>query len=510
MTLKLRQFFLLLTLLFSLNQPALSAPVHTVLRIGLPADPDILDPALSGSFIGRVVFAGMCDKLFDYNASLKIIPQLATSYVYTNPTHLVLKLRPGVLFQDGEHFNAQAVKFTLDRDLSMKGSLRRGQINDIASIKTIGPLTVELILKAPDSSMLAQLAGRPGIMIAPAAAAKEGRNFGLHPVCAGPFRFVKRIPEQKIVLKRFKRYWDAKAIHFNKVEYYPIVNPSVMLANLQAGRLDIVTGVDPTDVGTVERDSKLRILLDTSLGYSGITFNVANGPESKTAIGQHARLRQAFNLAIDRAALIHVVEDGYAVPVAQANPPSSRFFIKSIVPPLRNIKAAIALVKSTGVPTPIPVSLLVPNSPALLQMAQVIQAMVKPAGFDVKIRAMEFASSLAAAQDGDFQAYLDGWSGRADADGNMYSFLHSGEGFNYGKYDNPKINRFLDLARTVESVAGRKSIYAKIWKIEAQDMPIIYLFSPNNIVALNRDINGFVLNPDGIIRLQGMFASKTK
>ena len=491
--------------LMGLAAPALAASSpQRVLRIGLQEDPDILDPTLSGSYVGRIVFAGMCDKLFDYDTSLNIVPQLATGYTFKDPTHLVLHLRAGVLFQDGEKFDAAAVKYTLTRDLTMKRSLRRGQINDIQSINVIDPLTVELVLKAPDSAMLAQLAGRPGIMLAPKVAEKEGADFGQHPVCAGPFRFVQRIPEQKIVLERFKRYWNAKAIHFDKVEYIPIVNSAVRLDNLEAGRLDLVQYIVPTDVAAVKRDPKLRIAMDTSLAYDGITFNVGNGPKSKFAIGAHPRLRRAFDLAIDRQALISVVYNGLYTPVAQANPPSSRFHVPSVVPPKRDIKAALALVAASGVKPPIPVSLLVPNSPDMLQAAQVIQAMVQPAGFDVKIRAMEFASSLAAARSGDFQAFLIAWSGRADADGNMYSFLHGGEGLNYGHYDNPKVDALLDQAREADSVDARKAIYVKVWAIEHQDMPILYLWSPDNIVGLKKTLLGFRQVPDGIIRLQGM------
>jgi peptide/nickel transport system substrate-binding protein len=495
--------------LTGLAAPALAASApHRVLRIGLQEDPDILDPTLSGSYVGRIVFAGMCDKLFDYDTSLHIVPQLATGYTYKDPTHLILHLRSGVLFQDGEKLDAQAVKYTLTRDLTMKRSLRRGQINDIQSIKVIDPLTVELVLKAPDSALLAQLAGRPGIMLAPKVAEKEGADFGQHPVCAGPFRFVQRIPEQQIVLERFKRYWNAKAIHFNKVEYIPIVNSAVRLDNLEAGKLDLVSYVVPTDVPAVEKDPKLRIVTDTSLGNYGITFNLGNGPASKSAVGAHKRLRRAFELAIDRQALINVVYNGLYTPIAQANPPSSRFYVPSIVPPKRDIKAALGLVTAVGIKPPIPVSLLVPNSPDLLQAAQVIQAMVQPAGFDVTIRAMEGASSLAAARAGDFQAFLIMWSGRADADGNMYSFLHGGEGFNYGHYDNPRIDALLDQARLAATVAARTAIYAKVWAVERQDMPVIYLWSPKNIVGLKKTLRGFRQVPDGIIRLQGMRFAK--
>ncbi len=157
------------------------------LRIGLREDPDVLDPTLGSSYVGRIVYAAMCDKLFDIDAHLAIVPQLATGYEWTDPTHLVLHLRSGVTFQNGEQFDAEAVKYKLTRDLTIKGSMRAGEISAIQTIIVRDPMTVELVLKAPSAGLLAQLTDRAGIMIAPKAAEAAGDQFGLHPVCAGPF-----------------------------------------------------------------------------------------------------------------------------------------------------------------------------------------------------------------------------------------------------------------------------------------------------------------------------------
>jgi peptide/nickel transport system substrate-binding protein len=504
----MRLVLLTLSLVCGVIAPAFASPSDNTLRIGLREDTDVLDPTLSGTYVGRIIFAGMCDKLFDYDPKLNIVPQLATGYEYKDPTHLILHLRPGVLFQDGEKLDAAAVKYSLERHLTMPRSLRSGEINDIESINIIDPLTVELVLKQPNAALVAQFADRSGIVVAPDVAKKEGADFGLHPVCAGPFKFVERVPQQKVVLERFKRYWDAKAIHFDRVEYIPIVNTAVTLANLETGQLDIAERIVPTDASAVDKDPHLRIVMDTSLANEGIIFNVANGPAGKNPTGESAKLRQAFELAISRDALIHVVYNGLYTPLAQANPPSSQFYVPSIVPPKRDINAAKALVDASGSKPPITLTLLVPNSPDLLQAAQVIQAMVQPAGFDLKIRAMEAASSLAAARSGDFQAFLIAWSGRADADGNMYSFLHSGFGFNLGHYRNPQVDALLDKARVAQTMAERRAVYADLWKLEREDMPYIYLWSAKNIVGIWKTVHGFRQVPDGIIRLQGMRFAK--
>jgi peptide/nickel transport system substrate-binding protein len=189
-----------------------------------------------GPYVGRIVFAGLCDKLFDISPKLEIVPQLATGFEYADPTHLVIHLRQGVKFHDGEPVDAEAVRFTLTRDLEAKGSMRRSEISSIASIDVLDPLTVRLNLKAPDAPLLAQLADRSGIVLPPKAVQEAGDKFGLHPVCSGPFSFVERVPQDRIVLQRFPGYWNAGAIHFDRVVYMPNPNPSVRLANLRAGR----------------------------------------------------------------------------------------------------------------------------------------------------------------------------------------------------------------------------------------------------------------------------------
>jgi peptide/nickel transport system substrate-binding protein len=474
------------------------------LHIGLREDPDLLDPTLGSSYVGRIVFAGMCDKLLDIDSKLNVVPQLATSWEWTDPTHLVLHLRDGVTFQDGEKFNADAVKFKLNRDLTAKGSMRRGEVSSIDSIEVLDPLTVRLTLKAPASQLLAQLTDRAGIMISPKAAQAEGDQFGNHPVCAGPFSFDQRVAQDRIVLKRFPGYWDNQRIHFDRVIYSPNPNASVRLANLQAGTLDLVEYILPTDVPAVQKDPKLAVSITDSLAYTGITINTDNGPAANTTIGKSALVRQAFELGLDRKALIQVVYNGMFAETAQANPASSPYFAADVLPPERNPDKAMALLKQAGVPIPVPVTLTITNGSDIQQAGEVIQAMEKDAGFDVKLKAMEFASSLQAAYAGDFQAYLIAWSGRSDPDGNMWQMLHAGGTFNYGHYSNQTVDQALDDARTVADVTARRGFYAKVWSQERADLPLIYLWTGKNVVGLKKSLTGFSPVPDGLIRLQGL------
>ena len=480
------------------------AAAAKTLRIALREDADILDPTLARTYVGRIVFCGLFDKLFDINEKLEIVPQLATGYEWTNPTTLVIHLRQGVPFQDGEMMDAAAVKYSLERHLTMPGSFRRSEIGALEKVDVVDPHTVKLTLKQPSAPFLSQLTDRAGMILSPKAAQAAGKDFGLHPVGAGPFRFVERVAEDRIVLERFPHYWDAKTIHLDHVVYQPIPDSSVRLANLQAGSVELVEFIVPTDVAQVRKNAKLKLATSDSLGYQGITINTNHGPRAKSVIGQNAKVRQAFELSLDRNALVQVVYNGLYTPTRQAVPQASPFYDKADPPPARDVAKAKALLQAAGVKTPVVVNMTVPNNPDLRQAAEVMQSMAGEAGFDVKITLMEFASSLQASTRGDFETYMLAWSGRTDIDGNTYVFLHTGAGQNDGRYSNPKVDAALDQGRIEQDVGKRRAIYAGMWDQLGQDLPIIYLWIPKNIVGMADAVKGFRPVPDGMIRLQGL------
>ncbi len=481
-----------------------SAASAQTLKVGLSNDPDLLDPTLGSSFYGRIVYAAMCDKLFDLDEKLAIVPQLAAGYRYEDPTHLVLSLRPNVTFHDGEKLDAEAARYSLNRHLSMKGSMRAGEVSSIAAMDVIDPLTLRLTLKAPASQLIAQLSDRAGIMMSPKAAEAAGRDFGLHPVCAGAFAFDNRVVQDRIVLRRFPGYWNAPAIHLDSIVYRPFLDPSVRLANLRAGSLDMVDVVAPSDIPTVRKDANLKLAIGDGLTYWGITFNTESGPRAATDIGRNKLVRQAFELAIDRQAIIDVAFAGLHLPVAQANSPSSPYYFPEIAPPARDIARARDLLRQAGVKLPVPVELMGANTPDVQQVAEIVQSMVQEAGFELKIKAMEFSSGLNAGYAGDFNAYLIGWSGRSDPDGNMWQMLHTGGAFNYGKFSSPSMDALLDDARKVSGVDERRALYRRVWDEQRTALPLVYLWIQRNVVGMRRNVDGFVQVPDGLLRVTGV------
>ena len=478
------------------------------LRIALRQDLDTMDPTLATTYVGRIVFAGLCDKLFDIDEKLNIVPQLATGYEWADDRTLVIHLRPGVKFQDDEVLDAAAVKSTLERYLTMQGSFRKSEISSIDHVEVVDPQTVRIVLKTPSGAFLAQLTDRSGMILAPKAAEQAGKDFALHPVCSGPFKFVERVAQDHVTLERFPGYWNAKDIHFDKVVYQVLVDSAARLANLKAGAVDLAEYVVPSDAAAVKADPKLRLVVSDALGYFGITNNLANGPRANMPYGKNALVRQAFSLAIDRAALVNVVFNDMYSPGIEAVTPSSPYYDAAVPVPKRDVNKAKQLLKEAGVSPPVKVELLSFNDPDILQASEVIQSMVKDAGFDVHIQSMEFASSLQASQRGDYEAYMIGWSGRVDIDGNTYAFLHSGQSNNVSHYANATVDKLLDEGRSTTDVAKRKGLYAQMWPELQKDLPITYLWNPRNIVGMSAKLQGFRPVPDGMIRVQGLEMAK--
>ena len=467
------------------------------LRIGMRDDPDLLDPTLSRTYVGTLVMTAICDKLFDIDTKQNIVPVLATGYEWADSTHLLIRLRPGVQFQDGEKFDAAAVKYTLERHLTMAGSFRRNDIGAMDRVEIVDPLTVRVVLKQPFSPFVAVLTDRAGMMVSPKAAEAAGKDFGLHPVCAGPFRFSQRVAQDRIVLERFPGYWDASRVHYDSVTYRVFPDSTIRLTNLNAGALDIAE-VAPLDVEAAKGNRALNVLSVASLGYGAITVNLAGS----SPLARDPRVRHAFELSLDRAALSQVVFAGMYEPNGQATSAASPFYAPSVAIPPHDVAAAKALLQQAGLKAPVPVNLLVYNTPQSVQAGEVIQAMAAEAGFEVKVTAAEFGTVIAATMGGDYQMVLGGWSGLLDPDSNSYPFLHSGQSLNIAKYADAHADQLLDAARTESDPDARRSLYAQLWQQQHADLPLIYLWTTRNIVGVSKKVAGVTLLANGLIPLQ--------
>lgn len=482
------------------------------LVVALNQDPDILDPTLSRTYVGRIIFAQMCEKLYEIDESLNIFPQLAAALpaVSDGGKTVTIKLRPNVKFNDGTAMNAEAVRFSLDRHRQMKGSNRRSELASVASIEVLDPLTVQLRLKAPFAPLTAQLADRAGMPVSPAAAQKLGDKFGTAPVCVGPWQFVERVPQDRIVVERSPHYFDPGAATFDRIVFRIIPDDNVRLANLRSGDIDVMHRVGPTDAGSLKKEGRFEVSSVTGLGFNSVTINLRNKTgktnppgDLGTPLANDPRVREALELSIDRAALNQVVWDGQYTVACGPISPNSVYFDKTRTCTTRDIAKAKKLLADAGLAGGYKFEMMVVNNPQQRRVAEVIQGMAREAGFDIGLKPSEFASALKDNDDGKNQAFLIGWSGRVDPDGNIHQAQTCTGPLNATLACDEKVDALLNRAREVTDVAERRGLYRQAIDLIGARRNVIYLYHEHYIVGHPKNLKGYKAVPDGLIRIKG-------
>ena len=485
--------------------PLLATPAfaQTTLRIGIGADPNVLDPAQSGSFVERVVFSALCDKLVDVGPDLQFRPELATAWEWAEEGRaLTLTLREGARFQDGAPVDAAAVKANLDRYRTARESRRRSELRQVAEVQTPDPRTVRLVLSEPFAPLLSVLSDRAGMMLAPSVLPMAER-IGENPVCSGPYRLTRRIAQDRIEMEKHAGHWNAANIHADRLVFLPIPDNNVRLLNLRSGQLDLIERVAPTDIPAVERDRRLRLVSGPSIAYQTMSINVGAGPAAQGPLGSDPRVREALELSIDRDIINQVALEGRFTPNNQPEAPGTTYHFPDLAPPARDPARARALLRAAGHDR-VAFTLKVPNQPVESQVAQIIQSMAAEGGFDIKVEVLESSAMVASTQRGDYEAAIAIWSGRPDPDGNIAFWLASDGFLNWGKYSNPRVDALFRQARMVTATEQRRRLYHDAAQIWLADRPHIMLYHHRWFWAMRADLQGFEPSPDGIIRLAGL------
>ncbi|MGG5890244.1 ABC transporter substrate-binding protein [Falsiroseomonas sp. HC035] len=485
---------------------ALPAGAQT-LRIGIASDPDVLDPTLSRSVAARQVFMAMCDKLIEVDEKGALVPQLATAWAWEEDGRaLLLTLRPGVTFHDGAALDAEAAVAGLNRHINAQGSTRRGELGPVTAVEVAGPMQVRIRLSEPFAPLLAALSDRAGMLVSPRQATVLGADFQAQPACAGPYRLTRRVPQDRIELDRFPGYWNSGTLYFDRVVYRPIPDTTVRAANLRSGTLDVIERVNPSDVSTLRRDSRVKLLEGPSLASVYLAINVANGNGAQNPLGQDPRVREALELSIDREILNRVAFEGLYRPGNQSTPPGHPHHIAALPVPGRDLARARALLREVGQER-VRIKFSVPNTTEYIQAAEVVQAMAAEAGITLEIQVIEVATLLRNWTAGDFEMLIIAWSGRTDIDGNLWGFNACGQTLNGGKYCSEAADAALRFGRTSVDPAARLAAYGEAMQVLLRDRPYIYLWHPASFFGTTAAISGLRLVPDGLIRVQGLRAA---
>lgn len=472
------------------------------LTVAIDSNMKNLDPFKSSLLVDRQVHYQIYDSLVTVGADLKIAPGLADSWDTSDPNAIVFKLHPGVKFQDGTDFNADAVKFNIDRILKAEASPRKSEIASVASVDVVDPLTVKFNLKSPFAPLLATLVDRAGMMVSPAAVQKYGDDLTLTPIGAGtgPFKFVEWKQDDHVTLERNPDYWKTaangdKLPYLDKLVYRIIVDENARLNNLKTGDVDVAQLPPAKDVAAVKKDPSFFFNSVPSLNFNGIELNTAAEPFNNKA------LRQAVAYAIDRDQILQTVLFGVGVTSNGPISPPMPAYDQSFKPYTHDVTKAKAKLAEGGKPSGFTFNLLLTaGSPAGQQEAELVKDELKDAGITANLMPEEFTKLVDDAQKHNFQAAFIGWSGRIDPDGNTYNHFHTGGGFNDPQYSNKQVDDLLDQARATYDADKRTSIYKQINQLVVDDAPWIFINHGLSIELHTPKVKGFVDIADGIQR----------
>ncbi|HET7342452.1 MAG TPA: ABC transporter substrate-binding protein, partial [Methylomirabilota bacterium] len=298
-----RALALLAALLLALSLPAGAADPRGELRVAIPWTPENLDPTMNLSSIRAAVGVSMFDSLVGRDRDNKLVPELAESWRTLNDTTWQFRLRRGVVFHDGEPFNAEAVRFTIERVLDpQQKSPNRANIAEIARVEVVDDATVNLVTSKPYAALLNRLVDFP--ILPPRYTAEKGNQaFALHPVGTGPYRFVSLVKDEQLVVEAFDRHWRGGPA-IPRIVFKPIPEPFTRAAALRNGEVDLITTVPPNLARDLEKIAGLRVQRVPSTWDIYLGLNAFKKPLSDV------RVRQALNYASDVDAIIKSVLDG--------------------------------------------------------------------------------------------------------------------------------------------------------------------------------------------------------
>lgn len=480
------------------------------LTVAFKSDPDKLDPSLGSTLVGRSVFAAMCQKLYDTDAGNRIRPQLASGMpkVSDGGRKIVIGVRRDARFSDGTRMDAEAVATSLKRHRDLPASARASELEPVESIEATGPYEVELRLKEPYEPLLGALADRSGMVMSPRALKKYGKDFAAHPSCVGPFRFEERVTGDRIVLAKDPNYYRASRVHLDKVVYRTIIDGNVRLANLRSGDAQISDQTAPLEVQSALTDDTLQLFNSPTLGYQGLTVNIGNsrGLGEKPgkvpgALARDERIREAFALSLDRALINRIVFQGMYDTACGPVAPSSELGTKARCPG-RDLGRARQLLREAGEKGRTPVELTISNTVEDMRLGQVVQAMAKDAGFQVKLRPTEFTTLLEHADKGDFEAVSVGWSGRLDPAGNIDAFAGTLGSENRSGLSDERIDSLIADGRRTSDPGERRKIYRDATRAVNDTHALVYLYRQRNYVVAAKDVAGLRVYGDGLIRVE--------
>lgn len=468
------------------------------LTVAIRADVSTLDPHHSASAYDRSYYYAMYNTLLQTNDAGDIVPELAESYE-TADDSILLKLREDVQFQDGTPFNAEAVKFNIERQLDpAEDSIWQGQLSAITSVQVVDEFQVKLVTSRPDPTVLWWLADRPGMMVSPAAVKKEGKDFALKPVGTGPFTFVSRTTGGPVKFTRNENYWKKGLPKADSVELVPMVESSSRVSNLLSGSVDVIDSYDLADVNRLSGNNAVRTVPSSSERYTVLHLNTTKPPFDKLAA------REAVAYAVDYEEIHQAIYYGQgSVPKNNsALPPTNWAFNGDVRGFSRDLDKAKEKLAEAGLPNGFSFVISPQDTPFLVQLAELLSRQLGEVGITAEINPLELSTwTSTVLVGGDSEAGLQDTAGR-EAGVTIPFFIGGNTPYGLTGWAPDAFDDAVTKANSTYDRDQRKTFLGEAQELVANDVPELVLHLDPQQFAMSASLAEVDGRADGALRVE--------
>jgi peptide/nickel transport system substrate-binding protein len=461
----------------ALPQLALAQSRKDSVVLAMALEPPGLDPtAGAASAIAEITQYNVYETLTKINSDGTVSPLLAEGWeVSPDLKTYTFKLRKGVKFQNGEPFNANAVKFSFERAGGEKSTNKdKRTFASMERVAAIDDTTVVIINKELDPDFLFLMGQATAIIVEP----KSVDTNATKPVGTGPYQVENWVKGSSVTLAKWDGYRNAAAVKMKKATFRFIADPAAQVAALLAGDVDAFPRVTPRSVPQFKSNPKFQVLVAGSRAKTILAINNKKKPLDDV------RVRRAIASAIDRKAVIDGAGDGYGAPIGSHYVPGAFGYVDTTAVNPFNIEKSKALLKEAGITTPLELTITLPPPPYARQGGEVIAAQLAKVGINAKLQNVEWAQ------------WLSGTYGNKNYDLTIISHVEPFDLGNFAKpgyywnYESAKFNDLYNKYKTSPREADRKKLVADIQKLVADDAVHAFLYQPQWITVANKNIKG--------------------
>ena len=472
------------------TQTPVKPPAAATLTVGLSADAESMDPFYVNQAAGWSVVHAVFDHLIERDFESRLVPGLAESWAVLDDHTLEFKLRHGVTFHNGEPFNAQAVKFSVERMLTTEDAPNRSKFTSIDSVEIVDEYTVRFKLNRPDGTLLDSLTSRLAMLPPGYFASVGAEGFAKAPVGTGPFRFVEWMPDSHITLAANENYWEGSykgKPQVAKVVFRVLPEIATRLAELQTGGIDLIQDLPADQIATVEAAGMVVLPAETfQLAY---IMTIADDENLPT---HDVRVRQALNYAVDVDTIIKNLLAGYGRRIASPIGPGYLGYNPDVTPYPYDPDRALELLAEAGYPEGFETVMDITTTDRS-DTAEAVAGQLARVGVRVTIRTFEL---------GQFnQNWIDRkqsplWQVRwgNTPDPQSIGMFASCTGW-ISRYCNKEVTALLDAAQSTMDQEERASLYSRASQLLHDDPVGIYLWTSTQVYGLSPRVRGFRPSP---------------